>query len=231
MRVTSMSGWPSTNRLASSMASLYFWGTASLTTSFRRAMAQPGVQDLGGPCRGGSRDVDLPRERLVGAIEVGVESSNGTSSGELHPGRVQVFDSALHVRCSSGGRLTGVVRGWAGRRACRRHGARRRRRILIEATGCRGRGGTPAALTAARAGRAGVDSRAGRRRFEPTCRVAARRVNRARDFGPRLTRGAFTRAAPELVGVTGFEPATSCSQSRRATKLRYTPPPHARSGR
>jgi hypothetical protein len=26
-----------------------------------------------------------------------------------------------------------------------------------------------------------------------------------------------------LVGVTGFEPATSCSQSRRATGLRYTP--------
>ena len=26
-----------------------------------------------------------------------------------------------------------------------------------------------------------------------------------------------------VVGVTGFEPATSCSQSRRATKLRYTP--------
>jgi hypothetical protein len=25
------------------------------------------------------------------------------------------------------------------------------------------------------------------------------------------------------IGVTGFEPATSCSQSRRATKLRYTP--------
>ena len=25
------------------------------------------------------------------------------------------------------------------------------------------------------------------------------------------------------VGETGFEPATSCSQSRRATKLRYTP--------
>ena len=25
------------------------------------------------------------------------------------------------------------------------------------------------------------------------------------------------------VGVTGFEPATSCSQSRRATKLRHTP--------
>ena len=26
-----------------------------------------------------------------------------------------------------------------------------------------------------------------------------------------------------LVGVEGFEPPTSCSQSRRATKLRYTP--------
>ena len=27
----------------------------------------------------------------------------------------------------------------------------------------------------------------------------------------------------ELVGVEGFEPPTSCSQSRRATRLRYTP--------
>ena len=26
-----------------------------------------------------------------------------------------------------------------------------------------------------------------------------------------------------MVGVTGFEPATLCSQSRCATKLRYTP--------
>ena len=25
------------------------------------------------------------------------------------------------------------------------------------------------------------------------------------------------------IGMTGFEPATSCSQSRRATKLRYIP--------
>ena len=33
------------------------------------------------------------------------------------------------------------------------------------------------------------------------------------DFGP-LT---------ALVGVEGFEPPTSCSQSRRATRLRYTP--------
>ena len=27
----------------------------------------------------------------------------------------------------------------------------------------------------------------------------------------------------ELVGVLGFEPRTSCSQSRRASQLRYTP--------
>ena len=26
-----------------------------------------------------------------------------------------------------------------------------------------------------------------------------------------------------MVGVEGFEPPTSCSQSRRATRLRYTP--------
>ena len=29
--------------------------------------------------------------------------------------------------------------------------------------------------------------------------------------------------AAVLVGATGFEPATSCSQSRRATELRYAP--------
>ena len=28
----------------------------------------------------------------------------------------------------------------------------------------------------------------------------------------------------EMVGATGFEPATSCSRSRRATGLRYAPP-------
>ncbi len=30
-----------------------------------------------------------------------------------------------------------------------------------------------------------------------------------------------------LVGVEGFEPPTSCSQSRRATRLRYTPKKHS----
>ena len=32
------------------------------------------------------------------------------------------------------------------------------------------------------------------------------------------------RGCRGLVGVEGFEPPTSCSQSRRATRLRYTPP-------
>ena len=34
---------------------------------------------------------------------------------------------------------------------------------------------------------------------------------------------AIVLAFARMVGVTGFEPATSCSQSRRATKLRHTP--------
>ena len=33
----------------------------------------------------------------------------------------------------------------------------------------------------------------------------------------------FSFQIKELVGVEGFEPPTSCSQSRRATRLRYTP--------
>ena len=32
---------------------------------------------------------------------------------------------------------------------------------------------------------------------------------------------------PHMVGTTGFEPATSCSQSRRATKLRHIPTLHS----
>ena len=31
----------------------------------------------------------------------------------------------------------------------------------------------------------------------------------------------------KMVGMTGFEPATSCSQSRRATKLRHIPTLHS----
>ena len=33
-----------------------------------------------------------------------------------------------------------------------------------------------------------------------------------------------------VVGVNGFEPLTFCSQSRRATRLRHTPPPCRASG-
>ena len=31
----------------------------------------------------------------------------------------------------------------------------------------------------------------------------------------------------KMVGETGFEPATYCSQSNRATRLRYSPPKQA----
>ena len=34
-------------------------------------------------------------------------------------------------------------------------------------------------------------------------------------------------AGNRMVGMTGFEPATSCSQSRRATKLRHIPTLHS----
>ena len=35
--------------------------------------------------------------------------------------------------------------------------------------------------------------------------------------------GAGRDRSPCMVGAAGFEPATSCSQSRRATGLRYAP--------
>ncbi len=38
-----------------------------------------------------------------------------------------------------------------------------------------------------------------------------------------LSYGRFVFLQEYLVGVEGFEPPTSCSQSRRATRLRYTP--------
>ena len=42
-------------------------------------------------------------------------------------------------------------------------------------------------------------------------------------MAPPLLVVAVATLLPLLVGVTGFEPATLCSQSRCATKLRYTP--------
>ena len=35
--------------------------------------------------------------------------------------------------------------------------------------------------------------------------------------------GSTIELRPHMVGTTGFEPAASCSQSRRATKLRHVP--------
>src|SRR5690348_10224391 len=37
-------------------------------------------------------------------------------------------------------------------------------------------------------------------------------------------RGPLAKCCRCMVGATGFEPATSCSRSRRATGLRYAPP-------
>ena len=39
---------------------------------------------------------------------------------------------------------------------------------------------------------------------------------------PRMTEG-LPDGSPSVIGATGFEPATSCSQSRRSAKLSYAP--------
>lgn len=49
--------------------------------------------------------------------------------------------------------------------------------------------------------------------------------NRKRDFFKPPETPLFPTV---FVGLTGFEPATFCSQSRRATKLRYSPFMHSR---
>ena len=53
------------------------------------------------------------------------------------------------------------------------------------------------------------------------CAVDAR-LSHAGDRRKRKPRNRLNSVA-FVVGLTGFEPATSCSQSRRATKLRYSP--------
>ena len=46
-----------------------------------------------------------------------------------------------------------------------------------------------------------------------------------RALGPDCRTGRQTKpSGRQMVGVEGFEPPTSCSQSSRATRLRYTPP-------
>src|SRR5271166_2967468 len=42
---------------------------------------------------------------------------------------------------------------------------------------------------------------------------------------PAISRSLLGRMLSELVGVAGFEPAASSSRTKRAAKLRYTPPP------
>jgi hypothetical protein len=45
-------------------------------------------------------------------------------------------------------------------------------------------------------------------------------------YSPRAVgRSDGPRMPSELVGVAGFEPAASSSRTKRAAKLRYTPPP------
>jgi integrase len=51
------------------------------------------------------------------------------------------------------------------------------------------------------------------------------RHNRVAQSGSRKRRSAKTKV--QGVGVAGFEPATPCSQSRCATRLRYTPCVHS----
>ena len=41
---------------------------------------------------------------------------------------------------------------------------------------------------------------------------------------PAIRRSGWSCLSSELVGVAGFEPAASSSRTKRAAKLRYTPP-------
>jgi hypothetical protein len=56
-------------------------------------------------------------------------------------------------------------------------------------------------------------------------RWSRRRANWGGDPGPREARTAARRRPchEDSIGAPGFEPGTSCSQSRRATGLRHTP--------
>ncbi len=54
------------------------------------------------------------------------------------------------------------------------------------------------------------------------CGKATQRNERTGNFSIKSRRKRY-EACGDVVGMTGFEPAASCSQSRRATKLRYIP--------
>lgn len=75
-----------------------------------------------------------------------------------------------------------------------------------------------------------------RNRSQPVAQTNNGAPGRIRTCDPRLRRPllyptelrAHKYAGPKMVGVEGFEPPTFCSQSRRATRLRYTPTTMAR---
>src|SRR5690606_20348724 len=60
----------------------------------------------------------------------------------------------------------------------------------------------------------------------PSLGIAAARLHGRLGGSKYACLDAFHRVrCRQLVGAPGFEPGTSCSQSRRATSLRYAPPP------
>ena len=124
IRVTSISGWPMTGqvRLGDRLAVL---GRHRVVDHLGEdgAAAEPGVQDAGRHlARAEPGNPHLAGEGAVGLVEMRFELVERNLDGELHPGRVQVLDGALHVRYSSGewwrwlggGRAAG-----ARRRVCR----------------------------------------------------------------------------------------------------------------
>ena len=67
------------------------------------AATEPGVENARRHlARPEARDANLATEDAVGLVEVWFELVERNLDGELHPGRVQVLDGALHVRYSSG---------------------------------------------------------------------------------------------------------------------------------
>ena len=59
--------------------------------------------------------------------------------------------------------------------------------------------------------------------FEPATHGLEGRCSIQLSYGRLEEHASLGLMRRELVGVEGFEPPTSCSQSRRATRLRYTP--------
>jgi hypothetical protein len=70
----------------------------------------------------------------------------------------------------------------------------------------------------------------------PTALHLSRSTHSAPDLAglrryPQISLQTASHSTRKMVGVEGFEPTTPCSQSRCATRLRYTPPESAYTGR